>query len=246
MYKLRIPRLYVEDILEVGNRILLDEDNVNYIKNVLKLSLDSQVILFNGEVESLCVIQELLKKKCFILVQEIIRVYEDSKLNIDLAQVISKGDRFEFVLQKSTELGVSKIIPLTSKRCNVILNKERQGKKLIQWSKMLIQASQQSGRIKPPAITSVVDLRDFIDSLSNNYDAMFILDFKDSVKLDKNSKFKNILLLIGPEGGLTQDEIEYVKSKGFSGLTLGPRVLRTETASLTSLSILQYVYGDLS
>ena len=162
-----------------------------------------------------------------------------------LGQVISRGDRMEFVIQKAVELGVNEITPLISERCGVKLNAERMEKKQQQWQKIAIAACEQSGRNVVPTIHTTQTLVQWCEVEI----ACCKLTLHPRAKYSINtlpSEIEHVRLLIGPEGGLSDDEINLTETLDFTETLLGPRVLRTETAALTAITALQCRFGDLA
>ena len=167
----------------------------------------------------------------------------ESPLFIELGQVISRGDKMEFTIQKAVELGISKITPLYSSRCGVKLDDKRKDKKVEQWQKIAISACEQCGRNVVPKVGEITNIDDWY---SKDPEALSLtLDPKASIKLSEIKLKSKLRLLIGPEGGLDDSEIQKASENNFVGVTLGPRILRTETAALAALSILGCTFGDL-
>jgi len=167
----------------------------------------------------------------------------ESPVSTTLAQGISKGDRMDFIIQKSTELGISKIIPLITDRTQV-----RHTEKVERWRKIAVSASRQSGREKVPDITEPVNFKDFLNIYSPGTGIILSEEEKEqSLKKTLNDirATKGVTLLVGPEGGFSKNEVSTAVQKGFISVTLGPRILRTETAPITALSIIQYELGDM-
>jgi 16S rRNA (uracil1498-N3)-methyltransferase len=171
-------------------------------------------------------------------------VENESPLNIHLAQGISRGDRMDFTLQKSVELGVNTITPIFTERCGVKLSGERLEKKHQQWQKIVISACEQSGRCAVPIVATPIYLADW---LAQETAALKLNLHPKAEHSIMNLPIENqrVRLLIGPEGGLSDDEIANANKAGFHDVLLGPRVLRTETAALTAITALQCRYGDL-
>src|SRR5690606_3425388 len=167
----------------------------------------------------------------------------ESPLQLELAIGISRGERFEWVLQKATELGVTKITPLITERTEVKTSGDRQEKMLDRWQHIIISACEQCQRNLLPELAAPVQLNDYLPQV--NSDLRFVLHHRDSKTLPTEQKPQSITLLIGPEGGLSESEIALAQQHNFNALTLGPRVLRTETAPVAAISLVQYLWGDL-
>ena len=148
----------------------------------------------------------------------------------------------DFTIQKATELGITDITPLWSERCDVRLKGERLEKKLEHWKKVAISACEQSGRNHIPTIHPAMTYHEWSSSVVA--DTKLVLHTRDQKPLSEISPPTSVALLVGPEGGITDEEVSLCIQQGFTGLTLGPRILRTETAALAALSLFQYLWGD--
>ncbi|AWL12861.1 16S rRNA (uracil(1498)-N(3))-methyltransferase [Saliniradius amylolyticus] len=242
---MRIPRVFHPEPLAVEQTVVLSPDAVNHLVNVLRLKADHPIVLFNGDgSEYPATLTEVAKRKATARIDSRIGMDVESPLSIHLGQGISKGDRMDFVLQKSVELGVTEITPLITERCTVKLNAERWQKKQDQWQKIIIGACEQCGRNTLPKLHPVVDLSDWLGQSTNQTRLLLNPEASRPFNALKPDK-AGVRLLIGPEGGLNDQEIYRAQEYGFNSVLLGPRVLRTETAALTSLAILQNLYGDL-
>lgn len=243
---MRIPRIYQNSPLRVGDTIPLTDDAANHVGRVLRMVPDQQVMLFNGfGGQYLANIVESGKKQVLVHIQHYDDHTSESPLDIHLGQVISRGDKMEFTIQKSVELGVTVITPLLSSRCGVKLAGERLDKKLDQWQKIAISACEQCGRTVIPQVRPIMQLDDWFVEPSQ---ALKLTLHPRAAYSVNTLPFPQhgIRLIIGPEGGLSDAEIELSKTHQFNELLLGPRVLRTETAALTAITALQCRFGDLA
>lgn len=244
---MRVPRIFEPQPLAVGSQLDLSEDAANHVGRVLRLNTGDQIILFNGESDSqfLASLVQSSKKQVRVAIEACQASENESPLAIHLGQVISRGDRMDFVIQKSVELGVAEITPLFSKRCGVKLSGERLEKKRQQWQKIAIAACEQSGRNRVPEINQPLNLNEWI----NQADAATKLTLHPRASYRINTlptpEANKVRLLIGPEGGFTDDEVDASEQAGFIETLLGPRILRTETAALTAITALQCRFGDL-
>lgn len=244
---MRIPRIYHPEPLVPGQTVTLCDDAANHVGRVLRLNVGHPIVLFCGDGYNYNASLNSVEKK---QVTANIREQTDnsaveSPLSIHLGQVISRGDKMDFTLQKSVELGVTEITPLLSERCGVKLNAERLAKKRQQWQKIVVSACEQCGRSVVPIVNEVQPL----DTWAMQKTAETKLNLHPLAPYTIKSMPKpahGIRLLIGPEGGLTQDEIDQCSQLDFSEIQLGPRVLRTETAALTAITALQCQFGDLA
>lgn len=242
---MRIPRIYHSQPLEVGYNVSLEESAANHVARVLRMSPGQQLTLFNGSNQSYSAqITRSDKKAVDVTIIAASKTECESPLHLHLGQVMSRGEKMEFTIQKSTELGVNTITPLFSERCGVKLDNDRLAKKIEQWQKIAISACEQCGRNAVPEILPAVSLEAWC---AEKFEGLK-LNLHPRAQYSINtlpSPVTHIRLLIGPEGGLSEQEIEMTTSRGFTDILLGPRVLRTETASLTAIAALQLRFGDL-
>lgn len=242
---MRIPRIFHPEPIPSTGSIHLSEDAANHVGRVLRMQVGQSLVLFDGSgaqfSASIC---ESTKKSVRVNIESCEEISIESPLDLHLGQVISRGDKMEFTIQKSVELGVNTITPLVSERCGVKLNAERFDKKLQQWQKIAIAACEQCGRNIIPEIRPIMSLEQWskepFEGLKLN------LHPRASYSIQTlPTPVKKVRLLIGPEGGLSTDEIAQTRALGFEEILLGPRVLRTETAALTAITALQVQFGDL-
>ena len=243
---MRIPRIYHPESLEYQTQCQLSEDAANHVGRVLRMVEGEQLELFDGSNHIYpAIITESNKKsvKVNILGRELSD--KESNLKIHLGQVISRGERMEFTIQKSVELGVNVITPLWSERCGVKLDGERMDKKIQQWQKIVIAACEQCGRNVVPEIRPLMKLQDWCAEDDGAIKLNLHPRAQHSIKKLPMIPKDGVRLLIGSEGGLSEQEIVQTQQKGFTEILLGKRVLRTETASLAAISALQIYFGDL-
>ncbi|WP_308566705.1 16S rRNA (uracil(1498)-N(3))-methyltransferase [uncultured Haemophilus sp.] len=243
---MRIPRIYHPESLEYQTQCQLSEDAANHVGRVLRMVEGEQLELFDGSNHIYpAIITESNKKsvKVNILGRELSD--KESNLKIHLGQVISRGERMEFTIQKSVELGVNVITPLWSERCGVKLDGERMDKKIQQWQKIVIAACEQCGRNVVPEIRPLMKLQDWCAEDDGALKLNLHPRAQHSIKTLPMIPKDGVRLLIGSEGGLSEQEIVQTQQKGFTEILLGKRVLRTETASLAAISALQIYFGDL-
>ena len=241
---MRLTRLFVEAPLAQGEDITLPVDTAHYLASVLRAKVGQEVILFNNTgIEARARLLTIDRKMVVVNVAEIDSVERESGLAIHLAIGISRGERMDFVLQKSTELGVASITPLFCERTEVKLQADRQDKKLQHWQKVIVSACEQSGRTRLPVLNAPATLVNCL--AGDKSECRLVLHHRSSSVLPAAENPSSVLLVIGPEGGLSPTEITLAEQAGCKPWTLGPRVLRTETAPLAALAILQYQWGDL-
>ncbi|GEK07841.1 16S rRNA (uracil(1498)-N(3))-methyltransferase [Pseudoalteromonas sp. McH1-7] len=243
---MRIPHIYQDSPLEIGIPVTLDDDAAGHIGRVLRMTTKDKVSLFNGQGgEYLCHLSEVSKKKVIAVPETFQDNNVESPLAIHLGQGISRGDKMDFTIQKSVELGVSEITPLFTTRCGVKLNAERLAKKHQQWQKIAIAAAEQSGRNTITVIHPPIELSQWLKQHSDELKVTLHPRAEHSIKTLPYTQ-SGIRFLVGPEGGFTDEELVATAEQGFIDVRLGPRVLRTETAALTVLSALQLQFGDLA
>ncbi|MGC6387942.1 16S rRNA (uracil(1498)-N(3))-methyltransferase [Ewingella sp. S1.OA.A_B6] len=242
---MRIPRIYHPEPLNAHSEIALCEDAANHVGRVLRMQPGHLIQLFDGSNQVFeASITQVDKKSVRVSLSEGVLSDNESPLNLHLGQVISRGEKMEFTIQKSIELGANTITPLFSDRCGVKLDGERLEKKLQQWQKIAIAACEQCGRNRIPTIRPAMQLE------------AWCAEQDDSLKLNLHPRashsintlplpVNHVRLLIGPEGGLSAEEIAMTSGYGFTDILLGPRVLRTETTALTAITALQVRFGDL-
>jgi 16S rRNA (uracil1498-N3)-methyltransferase len=240
---MRIPNIYIDQPLSTSASTTIEGQAATHLLKALRMKHGDELRLFNGDGNFYCgKINNTSKKSLDVDISDVIPSASESSLHTHIGQVISRGDRMDYAIQKSTEMGVNEITPLFSERCEVKLNAERSEKRQIHWQQVAISAAEQCGRASIPKIHPPTKLEDWISSCKG---LSLVLHHRDTQNLSSLEQPNSINLLIGPEGGLSDDEIEQAKSQNFIATTLGPRVLRTETAPITALSIVQWLWGDL-
>ena len=240
-----MTRIFQPYTINQNSLITLDDNAFNHLIRVLRMKTGESITLFDGSNQiTPAVIHEVNKKTVIVKTENSVLDNRESPLNIHLGQVISRGDKMEFTIQKSVELGVNTITPLLSERCGVKLDQERLEKKVQQWQKIVISACEQCGRNIIPSINPVMKLETWCANLTDSLKLNLHPKAEQGINQLANDN-KNISLLIGPEGGLSNEEISMTHQYQFTDILLGPRVLRTETAALTAITALQVRLGDL-
>ena len=240
-----MTRIFQPYTINQNSLITLDDNAFNHLIRVLRMKTGESITLFDGSNQiTPAVIHEVNKKTVIVKTANSVLDNRESPLNIHLGQVISRGDKMEFTIQKSVELGVNTITPLLSERCGVKLDQERLEKKVQQWQKIVISACEQCGRNIIPSINPVMKLETWCANLTDSLKLNLHPKAEQGINQLPNDN-KNISLLIGPEGGLSNEEISMTHQYQFTDILLGPRVLRTETAALTAITALQVRFGDL-
>ncbi len=242
---MRVPRIYHPEPLQINTTISLGDDAANHVGRVLRMTAGQKLELFDGSNQIFSAeITEATKKNVFVHIENSQIDDRESPLDLHLGQVMSRGEKMEFTIQKSVELGVNTITPLLSERCGVRLDGERLEKKLLQWQKIAIAACEQCGRNRIPEIRPVQTLEAWCAENDGAFKVNLYPRATESINT-LPTELKKVRLLIGPEGGLSADEIAMTANYQFTDILLGPRVLRTETTALTAITALQVRLGDL-
>lgn len=243
---MRVPRLYLNAQLNAGLSMSLDESQSHYLNKVLRMEAGRELQVFNGDgKEYRATITKVDKRAVEIAVLSGAEINRESPLHTHLAIGISRGERMDWVLQKATELGVTKITPLFTERTEVRLQGERLEKKIQHWQQITLSACEQCQRNVPPQLLPAQDISSFLPQ--DNSALKLVLHHRTEQTLRQLPLPSSVTLLVGPEGGLSEREIESaVRQFDYTPLTLGPRVLRTETAPVAALVAVQMLWGDLS
>ena len=243
---MRTPRFYHPDSLTTDMQVQLASDALHHCANVLRLKAGASIVLFNGNgKEYACELVDVQKRQVTVLVETELGIDPQSPLVVHLAQGVSKGDRMEWVLQKATELGVTEITPIITERCNVKIDESRWLKKHLQWQKVLQGACEQSGRNTLPTLHEPVQLSAFTSQSTLQHRIILSPTAEKGIDALPAHHTHGFRLVIGPEGGLTDNEVHLLKESGYQDLSFGPRILRTETAAISAISVLQNRFGDL-
>tara|TARA_R100000322_G_scaffold145169_1_gene101315 strand:+ start:1024 stop:1773 length:750 start_codon:yes stop_codon:yes gene_type:complete len=242
---LRIPRIYSDQALSTGAKVELDPQAGNHVARVLRMQAGQKIVLFNGDGNDyVAELTQADKKRVEVVVESQRSVASESPLRVTLGQVISRGDRMDYAVQKSVELGASKIVPLVSERCEVKLQGDREDKRLRRWQQVAISAAEQCGRARLTEIAPLQRLSDWLPALADDGSRKLVLHHHSEQPLAQLDRPSHLILLVGPEGGLTPGEVDAARSAGFVPTAFGPRVLRTETAPAAALAVCQWLWGD--
>ena len=238
------PRIHVAAALVAGGDVVLPEGAARHVGRVLRLKPGDPLVLFDGQGrEARADIAESERKKVSVHIREVRDGKGESPLSVHLGQAISKGDRMDYAIQKAVELGVAAITPLYTEHGDVRLKGEREAKKLAHWQAVAVSACEQCGRATVPEVKAPQSLSEW---LGQRDEALrLVLHPGTPGVLERAERVASACVLIGPEGGLSPREVEAATAQGFAALTLGPRVLRTETAPVVALTLLQSRFGDV-
>jgi 16S rRNA (uracil1498-N3)-methyltransferase len=240
---MRVSRLFTSVHLASGKKIALDEENAHYVRTVLRLKKDAEIILFNGAGgEYLCTVAEVSRNTVLIVINKWLDRSVESPLLISLGLGISRGDRMDLSVQKAVELGVNYITPLLTERCVVQFKGEKKPQRLLHWQKIVQHAVEQSGRTNCPELAEIEHLQQWVDKQQGL--KVFLDPYAEATLADLTPIDMHVTLLTGPEGCFSGQERDRAKAAGFIPVCLGSRILRTETASLAALAAVQMLWGD--
>lgn len=238
---MRLSRFFIDAPLSLGEHSL-PEAQAHYIGRVLRMTEGQALQVFDGSgVEYRGTLLEVGKKQVRVQLDEQFAGQAESTLRIHLGQGLSRGERMDWAIQKATELGVAEITPIVSERCEVRLKDERAQKRQDHWQQIAISACEQCGRSVVPVIHPPLPLAEWLKQ--TDADLKLVLH-PVAEPLSSHPKPASLAFLIGPEGGLSEAEVEQAKAGGYHAARLGPRVLRTETAPVVALSVAQQLWGD--
>lgn len=242
-------RFFVEKEQIQNNKIKILGTDVKHIRDVIRLREGEKLeIVSDGEI-FISKIESLSKKDISLKVLDRYMGRNEPETDIVLFQGLAKGNKMDLIIQKSTELGISKIYPLITHRCVVKINDKRKGQsKVNRWNQIADEAAKQSKRDILPRVEEIIDFDSMIKLLKD--EGNIIVPYEDEISKGlgeslNNIKASRVHLIIGPEGGFEETEIERLKEIGASIVTLGPRILRTETAGIVAAAIILYVAGDM-
>ena len=241
-----MPRFYVDFALSPDSVVELPDNVVRHL-NVLRVKNTEEIVLFNGNGKAYPALPEVLEKRrasVRILREE--ATDNESPLNITLVQAVSTAERMDFTLQKSVELGVAEIRPVISERCVVRLSGERAEKRVARWQEIVVSACEQSGRNIVPKVLPLTTYAQALQQLPQETTKL-LMSLNRAQKLgDVRPQSGKVVFMVGPEGGWAEKEEQQAFDAGFQSVTLGKRVLRTETASLAAIAAMQTLWGDFA
>ncbi len=245
---MRLTRVYVDAVLTAGSVVELARDTASHLAKVLRARDGDELVLFNGDGrEFLGAIDSVRGSRVLASVGECRPVDRESPLAVTLVQCVPRGDRMDFIVQKATELGVSRIVPILSQRSVVRLDARQAESKTAHWRAVAVSACEQCGRNRLPAIDAARPLLHYLGESAPG-DALRLVfepDRESQARGVSQDPLQRAEIAIGPEGGFEADELEAFRVAGFFRVGLGPRILRTETAAIAALVWLQTRFGDL-
>ncbi|MGA9422384.1 MAG: 16S rRNA (uracil(1498)-N(3))-methyltransferase [Rhodanobacteraceae bacterium] len=243
---MRIPRVHVAEPLAPGIALLLSGQTAEHLTRVLRLGSGNALVLFNGDGGAYSgAIADVSRRGVRVTVGDALpdRPVE-SPLHLTLAQSIARGEKMDWIVQKATELGVAAIVPIVTERTEIRLDARRTERRLAHWQAVIVSACEQSGRMRVPSLAPPQRLTDWIAGLDGTAGLRLALDPEAELSTRELERFERASLVVGPEGGLSDVDLTALRSSGFRGLRLGPRILRVETAGVSALAALQAVHGD--
>jgi len=243
---MRLTRVYVDAVLESGAQLILTGSAASHLTRVLRLRPKAALTLFNGRGgEYAASIERVQRSEVQVAIGAHEPIERESPFPLTLAQGVSRGERMDLVVQKATELGVARLVPLLTERSIVRLDEEQSDRKSSHWRAIAIAACEQCGRNRLPEVALPAQLREFLRQPSGEGVRLLLSPSATRRIEDVSRPAGGATVLIGPEGGLSDAEQEDALTAGFTAVNLGPRVLRTETAAIASLTLLQREFGDL-
>lgn len=244
---MRTIRIHVELPLAIGSELNLPAQAAEHVARVLRMTPGAPLTVFNGDGHDYdAVILAVGKREVSLRVEQCRGIDNESPLQLTLAQGVARGEKMDLIVQKATELGVARIVPLLTERSEVKLDAARAEKRGAHWRAVAASACEQSGRACLPEIAAAIPLRTWLDNLHENT-ALRLALLPEGAQQARALNFSPAggLLVVGPEGGLGERDVAALLDAGFAGLRLGPRILRTETAGLAALAALQALHGDI-
>lgn len=244
---MRHIRIFADQPLSIDQDIILGADATEHVARVLRMREGDAVVLFNGDGRDFpSTLTVCSRREVHARVDAAVPGIVDSALPLVLAQAVVRGNKMDLVIQKAVELGVHTLVPVLTERCTIELDARRAERRRQHWQSVVISACEQSGRSTVPSIAPLRSLSDWCAQLPTG-DALrlALLPGADQRVRDLEPGQGGAMLVVGPEGGLSPMDMETLQDGGFTGLALGPRILRTETAGLAALAALQAMHGDL-
>ncbi|MDJ0805229.1 MAG: 16S rRNA (uracil(1498)-N(3))-methyltransferase [Gammaproteobacteria bacterium] len=241
---MRVPRIYTDQALSIDRSISLEIGASHHLSRVIRLKPGDAIKLFNGNGEEYAgKISSSHKHGLCVDIDKRLRKEPAALLAIDLLIGISRGERMDYALQKAVELGVSNLRPVFTKRCMVKLEGKRLQQRMDHWRNILINACEQSGRCRVPELRPAINLPESLAHVSRST-GLLLHHLSDKTLWDLHRPQDALAILVGPEGGLADEERRLAIQSGFTAVRLGPRIMRTETAPLAAIAAIQALWGD--
>jgi 16S rRNA (uracil1498-N3)-methyltransferase len=248
---MRLTRVFVEGELTPGSVVELARDTASHLSKVLRARSGDEIVLFNGDGRELMgAIETVRGSRISASIGAARAVDRESPFAITLVQCVPRGDRMDFIVQKATELGIARIVPVLSQRSVVRLDESQAAAKQAHWHAVAVSACEQCGRNRLPRVEAPRPLLNYLGDLGSAASRQDILKLvlepdhpQQALRAERATAAE---IAIGPEGGFADQELEAFELSSFARVGLGPRVLRTETAAITAIAVLQARYGDMS
>lgn len=240
---MRTHRLHTEQRLREGAEVYVSGKRAHYLSRVLRIVSGQSLILFDGSGKDfMAEVVRPGKKEVVLQVGESCVARPESPLRISVVQAIGRGERMDWALQKCTEMGVSSFVPLVSERVEVRIHPDKLERRMEHWRHVIISACEQSGRSVVPAIAAPCSLSDYLATSASS--PRLVLDPEAEKPLAGVGYSEAFEIIIGPEGGFSDAEFEAMKSRQVRPVSVGPRIMRTETAGAVAAAVLQALHGD--
>lgn len=244
---MRTTRIHIDQPLTLATELPLPAQAAEHVARVLRMNAGDELTVFNGDgYDYAATLLSVGKRDVMVRIDNREEIANESSLQLTLAQGVARGEKMDLIVQKATELGVARIVPLFTERSEVKLDAARAEKRLLHWRAVAASACEQSGRVRVPEIVPAQPLQTWLENLVND-DAQRLALLPQGTLRARDVRFGESggWLVVGPEGGLGERDAAALRDAGFQGLRLGPRILRTETAGLAALAALQALHGDL-
>ena len=246
-----IPRIFLPRPMEVGFLCDLREEDQTYIKSVLRLKKNDHLVVFDGQGHEYQAMIRQVKGRCTVV--EILKKYcpQDKPIRITLSQALPKAGKMDFIIQKATELGVDRIVPVQSARSVSRITDDKKQQKGSRWQKIAVEAARQCGRADVPVISPCLNFQEMIGEMGGKGFKIIFWEeetqsgLRDVLRHEKSESLEKLFVVVGPEGGFLKEEVDQAREAGFQSVSLGRQILRVETAVLAILSIIQYEKGIL-
>lgn len=243
---MRVTRVHADIALEPGSDCILPAATTRHVARVLRMRAGADLIVFNGSgYDYRCKLTSVEGREARVRVLERLTGLGESPLELKLVQAVSRGERMDWTLQKAVELGVREIAPVLSSRCVVRLDDRQVTNRMRHWEGVVASACEQSGRSMLPILRPPTELKAYLAQAASAGTRLVLSPGGPASLAGLSTIGKRVELLVGPEGGLDEHEIAAAADTGFKTVRLGPRILRTETAGIAALAVIQALWGDL-
>ena len=243
---MRKVRVFVDAPFASGELVPLPPFSAEHLTRVLRLGDGARVACFNGDGFDYAATLRMRGKAVALEIGERAPALPESPLSITLVQSVARGEKMDFILQKATELGVARIVPVVSERTEVRLDEDRADKRRVHWRRVVESACEQCGRARIPAVEAAISLAHYAEVAQRETGTKLVLHPEGGRLVGELEAVDAIAVAVGPEGGYSERDLSMFQTAGFERLALGPRILRTETAGIAAIALLQSRFGDLA